>query len=66
MEGHDKECGETRARGTAGIAVGGQSIVALPDATHEFGVSAEPERVWRVSISAVRSVITITLGRTLA
>jgi hypothetical protein len=30
------------ARGAAGVAVGDQRIVALPDTTHEFCVSTEP------------------------
>jgi len=52
--GSDKGREDSRARGTAGVAIGGQIIVALPDATHELGVPAEPEHVQRVSISAVR------------
>ena len=47
------------ARGTAGVTVGGQGIVALPDATYEIGVPAHPTRVWHVCINAVRSVIMI-------
>lgn len=50
---------ETRARGTAGVAVGGPGIVALPNATHELGVPAEPVCVWNVSISVILSAMMI-------
>ncbi len=50
LEGSDK-CEDARARGTAGgAAVGVQTIVALPDATYELGIPADPARVWHVSI----------------
>jgi len=40
--GCDKDCEETRARGTASVTVGVQGIMALPEATHELSVPAGP------------------------
>jgi len=64
-EGSDKGCEATRARGTAGVAVTvtGQGMVALPDATPDPGVPAEPTRMWHESVSTVGSVIMIRRGR---
>ena len=58
-----KVCEDARARVIAGTGVGGQCIIALPDATYELGVPAEPAQVWHISMSAIRSASEMMRGR---
>ena len=64
LKGGDKEWENTCARGTACVAVSGQGIVALPDATCELSVPTESGRAWHVSISAIRVLMMIRSGNT--
>ena len=46
LEGRDKGCEDTRARGAASVAVGSQGIVALPNTTHELDIPQILERMY--------------------
>ena len=46
LEGGYEEGEDACARGTAGVAVGCQSTLTLPDTAHELGIAAKPACVY--------------------
>jgi hypothetical protein len=46
LEGGYEEGEDVGTRGAAGIVVGCQGIVTLPDTAHELGVATKPVRVY--------------------
>jgi len=45
-EGGYEEGEDACARGAAGVTVGCQGIVTLPDTTHDLGIAAKPARIY--------------------